>query len=98
MTRRDDDRELQTEQTIVGLLAGAAQVRMPRKIIVWKTQALCVTVAPKQSEVCHEPARCRRQQGCGPTRRYGRLCAAARAHGRTAGADRRAWRSVLYGV
>src|SRR5438874_1894536 len=28
-----------------------------RKIMVWKTQALCATLRTKQSEVCHEPAR-----------------------------------------
>ena len=66
------------------------------KIMVWKTRALCATVRLKQSEVCHEPARCRREQGHGKS--VDRLCAAAPAHGRAAAADRGAWRPVLHGV
>src|SRR5512133_373189 len=42
--------------------AGAAQVRTTGEIMVWKTPALCATVRQNQSEVCHEPARCRRHQ------------------------------------
>ena len=70
-----------------------------RPSMVWKTQALCATVRPKQSEVCHEPIRGRRPQRCGG---HGEsidgLCAAAPAHGRAAAADRGAWRPVLHGV
>jgi hypothetical protein len=38
-----------------------------QQMMVWKTPALCATVRPKYRRCCYEPARCRRQQGRGPT-------------------------------
>ena len=45
---------------------GTPNVRSPdREAVIWPSQGPCATVRRRQSEESHEPARCRRRQGCG---------------------------------